>query len=90
MFQLSQFLSPPRVTIVSPIASKFRSLDSIKITGKTEKEASITIYGEKVYPNKDGVFEYNFPLKQGKNELIIEVVGANGKKSVLKKDYFRE
>jgi cytoskeletal protein RodZ len=89
-YQLQQFLSPPKVVIVSPTTSTFRAVDHIQITGKTEKEASITIYGERVYPNKDGVFTYMFPLKQGKNELIVEVVGANGKKTVLKQSYVKE
>lgn len=89
-YQLKQFLSPPKIVILSPQGDKVRSDDLIKIVGKTEKEATVTIYGEKVYPNKEGTFEYSFPVRDGKNELVIEVVGANGKKTVLKKNYFKE
>ncbi|QQG44646.1 MAG: helix-turn-helix domain-containing protein [Candidatus Roizmanbacteria bacterium] len=89
-YQLKQFLSPPKVAIVSPQGDRFRSVDILKITGQTEKEASIIIYGEKIYPSKDGTFQYDFPIKMGRNELVIEVIGANGKKAVLKKDYFKD
>lgn len=89
-FQVKQFLSPPKVTIISPKTDRFRSVEKITIAGKTEKEASIIIYGEKVYPNKEGIFEYSFPLKPGKNQLLVEITGANGKKTIFKKDYFKE
>jgi hypothetical protein len=35
-------------------------------------------------------FEYNFPLKKEHNELIIELVGANGKKTVFKKIFYKK
>ncbi len=89
-YQLKQFLSPPNIVIISPQGDRVRSEELIKIVGRTEKEATVTIYGEKVYPNREGIFEYNFPVRDGKNELVIEVVGANGKKSVLKKNYIKE
>ncbi|NTU72916.1 hypothetical protein HGB07_01945 [Candidatus Roizmanbacteria bacterium] len=89
-YQLSVFLSPPKVSIIAPNQTVFRSTDQIHIVGKTEKEASIIIYGERVYPNREGIFAYDFPIKQGKNELIIEVTGGNGKKTVLKKIFILE
>lgn len=89
-WQMYTYVSPPKVTILQPVATSFKRTDRIKVIGKTEKEASVTIFGERVYQNKDGVFEYDFPLTKEKNELSIEVVGANGKKTVLKREYFRE
>ncbi|MBI4004721.1 helix-turn-helix domain-containing protein [Candidatus Roizmanbacteria bacterium] len=89
-YQLKQFLSPPSITIMAPMTNRFRSIDNVVIRGKTEKEASITIFGERIYPNKDGVFEYVLPLHTGKNELIIEVIGGNGKKNVVRKEFVKE
>lgn len=86
-YQLKLYFSPPKVTIISPKASTFKKENKIKIIGKTEKDAAVTVFGERVYQNKEGVFEYEFPLHQGKNDLVIEVVGANGRKSILKKTY---
>lgn len=88
-YQLKIYFSPPKVVIISPKDNLFNRNEKIKIVGKTEKEALITIFKERVYQNKDGVFEYDFPLKKGKNELVIEVVGANGKKTIVKKDFYK-
>lgn len=84
-YQLTLFLSPPKISLIEPKTVVFRKEEKIKIVGQTEKDASVTIFGERVFQNKDGVFEYQFPLHEGNNELMIEVVGANGKKTTLKK-----
>jgi len=89
-YQLKLYFTPPSITILSPKTSTFKNTDSIQITGKTEKEASVSIFGEKVFLNREGTFEYNFPLVKGKNTLIIEVVGGNGRKSTLKKEFVEE
>lgn len=88
-YQLKLYFSPPKVTIVSPKSEIFKKEDRIKILGQTEKDAAITIFGERVYQNKEGIFEFQFPLHKGQNELVIEVIGANGKKTILKKIYKR-
>jgi len=84
-YQLFQYFKPPTVQIISPTTTTFKRDRTVKIVGKTEKEAVITIMGERIYQNKEGVFEYIMPLKQKENALSIEVVGANGKKTVLEK-----
>lgn len=86
-YQLKLFLEPPKTTIVSPQRSTFRSGEKITIIGETDKDAAITIFGERVYQDTKGTFTYDFPIKQGKNELIIQTVGANGRTSILKKEF---
>jgi cytoskeletal protein RodZ len=88
-FQIFQYLKPPTIQIVSPLTTTFKRVETIKITGKTEKESVITIMGERVYQNKEGIFEYIMPLSKTDNTLSIEVVGANGKKTVLEKKFKR-
>ena len=84
-YQLFQYLKPPEVHIVSPTNTIFKRELTVKVIGKTEKEAVITIMGERIYQNEKGIFEYNMLLKKKENPLLIEVIGANGKKTVLKK-----
>ncbi|OGK25138.1 hypothetical protein A3A46_02350 [Candidatus Roizmanbacteria bacterium RIFCSPLOWO2_01_FULL_37_13] len=88
-YQLKLYFSPPKINIVSPKSEVFKKEDRIKILGQTEKDAAITIFGERVYQNKEGIFEFQFPLHKGQNELVIEAVGANGKKTIFKKIYKR-
>lgn len=89
-FQVIQFISPPRVEIISPKQITFKNEERIKIVGKTQKESTVNIFGERVFLNREGVFEYEFPLHKGKNKLVIEVVGPNGKKQTLNKEYIKE
>jgi len=88
-YQLKLYFAPPRLTILSPKTTSFFREDRIKIIGKTEKDAMVVIAGERVYQNKDGIFEYNFPLHDGKNKLSIELTGANGKKAKAEKIFIR-
>lgn len=88
-YQLFQFLKPPSIQILSPKMSVFKRERTVKIIGKTEKEAVITIMGERIYQNKEGVFEYVMPLKEKENPLSIEVIGANGKKTIWEKKFTR-
>ena len=90
IYQLKIFLTPPKLVLLSPKNDIFYNENLIKVVGKTEKETSINIFGERIYPNQDGVFEYNFPLKKGKNELVIELIGANGRKTIFKKIFYKK
>jgi len=90
LYQLKQFLSPPTVTIIAPTQTVFKREERIKITGRTDKEAVVTVFGERVYQNKDGIFEYDFLLRPGVNEITIEVTGANGKKTLIKRNYIKQ
>jgi hypothetical protein len=88
-YQLKLYFSPPVITIISPRTFIFKKETRIKIVGKTEKDLVINIFGERVYL-KEGKFEYDLPLQPGKNELIIEAIGANGRKSIIKKTFYKE
>ena len=77
-FQLKLYFSPPKVSLLSPKVNNFQ-----------KKDRTVTISGDRVYQNSDGLFEYEFPLKKGRNELVIEVVGANGRKAIFKKIFER-
>jgi cytoskeletal protein RodZ len=90
IYQLKIYFSPPKLIIVQPTTTVFKHEDRVKIVGETEKEATVNILGERVYQNSEGIFEFNLPLKLGKNELVIEAIGANGRKSILKKSFVRE
>ncbi len=86
-YQLKQFFSPPKVVILEPKTDTFKKKVRVKIVGQTEKDAAVTIFGERVYQNKEGIFEYDFPLPKEKNELGVEAIEAYGKKTTFKKVY---
>lgn len=88
-YQLKLYFSPPKITIISPKEVNYFREDRIRIVGKTERDAAIIIGGDRIYQDQEGRFEYIFPLRDGKNKLIIELTGANGKKSVVEKIFIR-
>ena len=90
ILQIRNYLLPPKVLIITPTQDIFFREDKIKILGKTEKEALIMVHGERVYPNLEGEFEFQYPLKLGNNEVKIEVTGANGKKTIVTKSYIKK
>jgi len=84
-FQMYQYIKPPKIEILSPSTFVYKREKTVTVVGKTEKEAMVTILGERVYQDKEGIFKYVLPLKQKNTVLSIEVVGANGKKTQLDK-----
>ena len=90
VFQLKTYFSPPSFTLLSPTKTNFSVEKNIKITGKTEKDTSVTIAGERIYQNKEGVFVYEYSLNEGENKLIINLIGANGKKTTFEKIFFKK
>lgn len=90
IFQLKTYFSPPAFKLISPANKNFSIEKNIKIIGKTEKDTSVTIGGERIYQNKDGIFNYEFPLKEGENKLIIDLLGANGKKTIVENIFIKK
>lgn len=86
-YQMYRYLMPPSLKISEPIETVFRRVDKVTIVGKTEKEAVITIFGTRVFQDDSGNFHYDFPLKQGRNKLVIKIQGANGKNTIVEKEY---
>lgn len=89
-YQLKLFLSPPSFTLVSPNKVNFTVEKKIKLVGKTEKDTSIFIGGDKIYQNNEGLFKYELPLQEGKTRLTIELVGANGKKRKVEEIFYKD
>ncbi len=89
-YQLNLYLAPPRVEIISPDKTIFRNTPKITVVGKTDNEASVKIFDDTYFPDEEGVFRYEFPLKKGKNTVTFEVTGANGKKTTITQEYILE
>lgn len=89
-YQFNQYLSPPDINIVSPDENIFRNVTKITVTGKTVPESTVRIYNEELFPDENGFFIYEFPLRKGLNTLEIQVTGPNGKENRLVEEYFLE
>ncbi len=90
VYQLKVYFSPPGFTLLTPKVKNFTIEKNIKISGKTDKDAAIIIAGERIYQNKEGIFIYEYSLNEGENKLIINLTGANGKKTTVIQTFFKE
>jgi len=61
-YQLFQYLKPPTIHLIAPLSTTFKRESTVTIIGQTEKEAVITVMGERVYQNKDGIFQYTISI----------------------------
>lgn len=89
-YQLQLYFRPPKLEILNPKTNSFTTENRVKITGKTDKEAQVTIVNQRVYLENDGTFNYELPLKEGENKIVIELTGANGKKSTVEKVFYKK
>jgi cytoskeletal protein RodZ len=90
IYQLKIYFSPPGFILLTPKVKNFTIEKSIKISGKTDRDTAVVIAGERIYQNKDGVFTYSYSLNEGENKLIINLTGANGKKTLVKETFFKK
>ncbi|OGK60453.1 hypothetical protein A3G65_00250 [Candidatus Roizmanbacteria bacterium RIFCSPLOWO2_12_FULL_37_7b] len=88
-YQLKLYYTPPKVVIIEPKQTLF-SKDKITLKGSTENDSTILVNEEEVFLNEKNIFETEIPLPDEKNEVIIEVIGANGRKTVVKKVYLKK
>jgi len=86
-YQLQLFLAPPKLEILEPTKTEFKREEKITIKGKVEKDTTIHINGEQIFPNDEFVFSYNLALAERLNKVIIVATGANGKKTTIEKVY---
>jgi transcriptional regulator with XRE-family HTH domain len=90
IYQLKIYFSPPSYKLLSPKVFDFTIEKNIKVVGKTDKDTAIVIAGERIYQNKEGIFTYDYSLNEGENKIIINLVGANGKKTTVEKTFFKK
>ncbi|MFA6080969.1 MAG: helix-turn-helix domain-containing protein [Patescibacteria group bacterium] len=90
ILQLKTYFSPPTFALLSPTVNNFTIEKKVKIIGKVEKDTNVTISGERIYQNKEGIFNYELSLNEGTNKIVIILLGANGKKTTIEKIFYKK
>ncbi|OGK31639.1 hypothetical protein A3B02_00050 [Candidatus Roizmanbacteria bacterium RIFCSPLOWO2_01_FULL_42_14] len=89
-YQTYLYLKPPKVIILEPQRTIFKREDKITVKGTAPKETIIKINGRQAYLDDKNVFQLNVALPDEKNKVVIEATGANGRKTIIEKEYLRE
>ncbi len=89
-YQIKLYYTPPSVIILKPTKSTFKNENKITLKGQTEKDVIITVNKKRIYPDDKNIFEAQIPLVNKENLVVIEVTGANGQKTTIKKVFIKE
>jgi cytoskeletal protein RodZ len=81
--QLKTLTGSPNLIVREPSEDKVVASRTLVIEGETSSGAEVFVNGQPAKVSKDNVFSYNYRLKEGVNEIIIEAVGENGKKTSI-------
>lgn len=69
--KVNQIFSPPPLEIIQPQDGSIIREQTIKVIGKSRKEAEITINNNPIFVDADGRFETQIDLKKGLNLIKI-------------------
>jgi len=86
-YQIQLFITPPKLEVLEPTKTEFKREDKITIKGKVEKDTTIHINGEQIFPNEEFIFTFNLALAETLNKVTIVATGANGKKTTIERIY---
>lgn len=89
-YQLYLYVKPPEVTILEPQRTVFKRENKITIKGTAPKETVVRVNGRQAYLDDKNIFQIDVALPEEKNMITIEAIGANGRRTIIVKEYFRE
>lgn len=81
IFQYFSLVKSPFLKITFPTDGATVSQEVINVNGQTDADALLTVNGDSVLLQDDGVFEHQLILFKGENQIIIEATSKNGKKT---------
>jgi len=82
-FQIHGVLTPPKLTILSPIEGQAVDKLSVMVQGEAEKESRLTVNGKEIMLNEKGQFESLIDLSEGLNTIIISATKKHGKTTTV-------
>ncbi|NMC09182.1 hypothetical protein GYA44_02535 [Candidatus Microgenomates bacterium] len=87
-YQIYKFQSPPTIAIISPEDNLTVPNESIKISGTTTPNTTITINDIPTDVNSEGYFEKEIKLKEGQNNITIK--GKKNSNNILETTQIRK
>lgn len=81
IFQYARFISPPKITIMSPKEGEIVSGRSVYVIGLTETDAKILINGQPVIVDDNGKFSVDLGITGDTKEIVVKSISRSGKES---------
>ena len=81
LWQSSFLFQAPELTIESPVSDIVTVEDQITVIGATDSQATLTLNGEQIFVESNGVFAETVLLNEGVNTLTIIAANRFGKEN---------
>lgn len=82
-YQYDVFVGPPTLVLLDPKQDIEVRSPEIKIKGNTDSDVSLTINGQDVYVNQDGLFDSTINLTAGINAIEIRARNRRGEETTI-------
>jgi len=82
-FQYIRFISPPPVTVESPIDGQVVTGNSLMVFGTTEPDAKITVDNQPVLVDDDGKFSTTIGVTPETSQIVIVASSRSGKERTI-------
>ena len=82
-YRVNKIISPPLLVISQPAANLITNQTALRVAGRTEAEASLTINGQTVLFDKNGDFSQTIRLKNGINIITIIASKKHGRANTV-------
>lgn len=86
IFQYKRFVSPPNLVINLPEENQTIKQNKVKVFGKTDSDAVITVNNQPVLTSSEGDFEVEIQITKETNEITIKAVSRSGKETVIRRN----
>lgn len=86
IYQYFQFISPPKLEMLSPKENQIVIGKKVRVSGRTNTDAKITINNQPVIVDQNGFFEEEIAVVKETQELVIKAISRSGKETVLRRD----
>ncbi len=84
-WQVNSFFRLPGLTLAEPSAGVSET-QNITVRGTAGGDADITVNGEQVLLNQDGLFSYDLVLRKGVNTIRVEATNGAGRTRTITRD----
>jgi len=86
LFQYKKFVSPPNLVVDLPEENQTILQNKVRVLGKTDSDAVITVNNQPVLISNDGDFEVKLQITSETNEIFIKAVSRSGKETVIRRN----
>ena len=86
VFQYNKFVSPPFLQIDTPKENQILKDRNVKVIGRTDGEAVVTVNNQPVLTTSEGDFELDLQIISETREIVVKAVSRSGKETIIRRN----